>query len=95
MKITIHPDSWVCLCGNKRGLTGFEPCSIEGIPIPYHCRECMSKPRYYRCSQCGRVVHAETMDVVSSTMTFGFHWLGRRFLPKWTVRSSYRCHHTG
>lgn len=93
MKITIHPDSWVCLCGNKQGINGFEPCSLEGVAIPYRCKACLSKPKYYRCTECGRVVKADTMDVVSSTMTFGLHWLGNRILPRWTVRSSYHCHH--
>lgn len=93
MKISIHPDSWICLCGNRRGFNGFEPCSIEGISIPLHCKECLGKPNYYRCVQCGRVVKAATMDIVSSTLVFSFHWLGRQILPKWKVRSSYHCHH--
>lgn len=93
MKIAIHPDSWICLCGNNRGMTTFVPCSIEGVPIPLQCRSCLSKPKYYRCSQCGRVVNANTLEVVSSTWSWGLHWLGSRLLPQWSMRSSYRCQH--
>lgn len=93
MKVSIHPDSWVCVCGSNRGFNGFVPCSVEGIPIPFRCRACMSKPKYYRCRQCGRVVDAATLDVVKSTMVFGFHWLGRRWIPDWSLRTTYGCNH--
>lgn len=91
MKVLIHPDSWVCLCGNMYHRTGFLACTIEGIPIPADCKICMGKPKYYRCIQCGRVVDAQTLEVVTSSMVLGFHWEEGRILPQWSVRCAREC----
>lgn len=93
MKVLIHPDSWVCLCGSSRGFNTFVPCTVDGIPIPYRCQDCMQRPKFYRCSHCGRVVRADTMEVVSSTLSLGLHWLGRRWLPQWSWRDRRGCQH--
>lgn len=53
-------DTWVCICGNTPYHEGFHWCDIEGNLLD-------DESRYYRCDSCGRIIDAETLQVVAYT----------------------------
>lgn len=55
-------DAWTCVCGNRPTSDGFYSCDKEGNEV-VPTREAW-KTNWYVCARCGRMIDADTLEVV-------------------------------
>lgn len=65
-KTGLFKNCWLCWCGNSSRKKGFYPVNAEGN----YQRDLLGRGRYYACSQCGRIIEPETLEIVGVTKHF-------------------------